>query len=120
RRRQLEIRNGQRGRGRAGEEKKYLAEKEKVDAKVAELIDKSQGFEAQRREAMQGIDKQSLALYERIVENREGLALVPVISNACGGCFMNTPAQVLNKIRMYDELVRCERCARLLYIQEEL
>jgi hypothetical protein len=26
----------------------------------------------------------------------------------------------VNKIKMYDELVRCEMCARLLYLQEDL
>jgi predicted nucleic acid-binding Zn-ribbon protein len=104
----------------AEEEKKYLAEKAKVDAAIAAIQDQAQAFETKRREAMQGIDKEPLALYERIVENRDGLALVPIAGNACGGCFMSTPPQVVNKIRMYDELVRCERCARLLYLQEEM
>ncbi len=104
----------------AEEEKKYLAEKAKVDAAIAAISDQAQAFETQRREAMQGIDKEPLALYELIVENRDGLALVPIVGNSCGGCFMNTPPQVVNKIRMYDELVRCERCARLLYLQEEI
>lgn len=104
----------------AEEEKKYQAEKTKVDAAIAAIQGQAQSFETQRREAMQGIDKQALELYERIVENRDGLALVPIVGNSCGGCFMNTPPQVTNKIRMYDELVRCERCARLLYLQEDM
>ena len=104
----------------AAEEKKYQTEKAKVDAAIAAIQDQAQAFEVKRREAMQGIDKEPLALYERIVENRDGLALVPIVGNSCGGCFMNTPPQIANKIRMYDELVRCERCARLLYLQEEI
>ncbi len=103
-----------------GEEKKYLAEKEKVDAAVQKLTEDSSGLESRRREVMVTVEKEPLALYERIVENRDGVAIVPIVNNACGGCFMHLPAQVINKIKMYDVLVRCEICARLQYLQEDL
>ncbi|MBF0594453.1 MAG: hypothetical protein HQL22_05750 [Candidatus Omnitrophica bacterium] len=103
-----------------GEEKKYLAEKEKVDAEVAKLTEESSGLEARRREVMVAIDKEPLALYERIVENRDGVAIAPIVNNACGGCFMHLPDQVINKIKMYDGLVRCEICSRLQYLAEDL
>ena len=103
-----------------GEEKKYLAEKEKVDAAVQKLTEDSSGMESRRREVMITLDKEPLALYERIVENRDGVAIVPVVNSACGGCFMHMPAQVVNKIKMYDELVRCGICARLQYLEEDL
>ena len=104
----------------AEEEKGYLAEKEKVDQANAQVQLKVDGLGGQRKQATEGIDRETLALYERIVENRDGSALVPILGDACGGCFMHLPPQVLNKIRMYDELVRCEICARLLYIREEI
>jgi uncharacterized protein len=102
------------------EEKAYLAEKEKVDQANAQVQIKVDGLGGERKQAMEGIEGHTLRLYERIVENRDGLALVPIIGSSCGGCFMNTPPQVVNKIKMYDELVRCEMCARLLYLQEDL
>jgi predicted nucleic acid-binding Zn-ribbon protein len=104
----------------AEEEKKYLAEKAKVDVVIAELQDKASALEARRREALIGVDKAMVAVYDRVVENRGGTALVPVVGNACGGCFMHVPPQVINKIKMYDEIVRCEMCARFLYLQEEI
>jgi len=104
----------------AEEEKKYMAEKAKVDAAIDELKDKAEVFEVQRREAVAGIDKNVLSLYERVVENREGNGLVPVVGNACGGCFMNLPPQVTNKLKMHDELVRCEMCARFLYLPDDV
>ena len=103
-----------------GEEKKYLAEKEKVDAAVAKLVQDSSGLESRRREVMVSVDKEPLMLYERIVENRDGVAIVPIVNNACGGCFMHLPDQSINKIRMYDGLMCCEICSRLQYIQEDL
>lgn len=102
------------------EEKIYLAEKEKVDAAIKVLEDKVATFEAQRSQACEGIDKTTLAMYERLVENRMGLAMVPVVNESCGGCFMRQTAQVMNKLKMCDEIVRCETCARIQYLEAEL
>jgi predicted nucleic acid-binding Zn-ribbon protein len=104
----------------AAEEKAYLVEKELVDQANAQVQLKVDGLGGERKQATEGIDRDTLAMYERIVENRDGLALVPIVGNACGGCFMNVPPQVVNKIKMYDELVRCEICARLMYLQEDM
>lgn len=104
----------------AGEEKKYLAEKEQVDAQIVALEDKVNGLAGQRREAAEGIDKNTLAVYERVIDNRGGVALVPVTGMSCGGCFMNVPEQVVNRIKMYEEVVRCEMCARFIYLPEDL
>lgn len=102
------------------EEKKFKVAIEKIEADVARLKADSAGLEALRQDAMQGVDKVPLELYERIVENRDGVAIVPIVNNACGGCFMHLPPQVINKIKMYEDVVRCEVCARLLYLQEDL
>jgi len=105
----------------AEEEKKYLDEKAKVDVIIADLQDKASAIEARRREALTDIDKKILAVYDRVIENRGETALVPVVGgNSCGGCFMHVPPQVINKIKMYEEIVRCEMCARFLYLQEDL
>ena len=48
------------------------------------------------------------------------LAVVAVIKGVCQGCFMNVPPQVVNLIKMYDNLVICEVCQRILYIEDEL
>jgi predicted nucleic acid-binding Zn-ribbon protein len=103
-----------------GEEKIYLAEKEKVDAAIKVLQDKVATFEAQRGQACEGIDKATLAMYERLVENRMGLAMVPVVNESCGGCFMKQTAQMMNRLKMFQEIVRCETCARIQYVEADL
>jgi len=102
------------------EESKYLAEKQKVDALLKDLQDKVATFEAERNVACEGIDAVTLAMYERLVENRMGLAMVPILNDACGGCYMKQTSQMLNKLKMCDEVVRCETCARILYLAGEL
>jgi len=102
------------------EEKIYLAEKEKVDAAIKVLLDKVATFEAERGQACEGIDKVTLAMYERLVENRMGLAMVPVVKESCGGCFMKQTAQMMNQLKKCDAVVRCETCARIQYIEADL
>ncbi|MBF0618628.1 MAG: hypothetical protein HQL19_00500 [Candidatus Omnitrophica bacterium] len=102
------------------EEQKYLAEKNKVDGVINGLKDKVAVVDVRRKEAMAGMDAHTLSVYEKVVENRDGSAVVPLVNNTCGGCFMLQPPQVLNKIRMYTEVVRCDMCTRFLYIEDEL
>ena len=63
------------------------------------------------------MDRPTLNRYERILEKKEGLALVPVKGDACSGCNMVLPPQMINEIQMANRLIACESCARLLYIE---
>ncbi len=60
-----------------------------------------------------------LAQYERILERKDGSALVPVRGDACGGCHMNLPPQLIVEILQNDRLVTCESCARILIISPD-
>jgi hypothetical protein len=49
---------------------------------------------------------------------RDGLALVPLVSDACGGCHRRLPPQVINQVYLKADLVTCESCNRILYFDE--
>jgi len=100
------------------EEKLSLEDKKKVDLRVKEINDRINVLEAQRKQALPEVTPQMLAQYERILQSRDGLAIVSVKDGSCGGCHMLVPAQVINLIRMYERVVTCEVCNRILYIQE--
>jgi len=100
------------------EEKNFASEKKEIQDRVKEIDDQLAVFEAQKKEASSGIDPEMLARYERILSSREGLAIVYVHNNSCGGCNMFVPPQVINLIKMYDHLVTCEMCNRILYIKD--
>ncbi len=63
------------------------------------------------------VDPPILSRYERILENKNGRALVPVKLDACGGCYMLLPPQLINEVHLASRLVTCESCARILYIE---
>ncbi len=102
------------------EEQKYLSQKKEVDDIVRDLEEKVKILQMKRSQILPDVDKSNLNRYERILENKKGLAIVPVKVSSCGGCFMNVPEQVINEIKMHDRLVLCEMCARILYLEDDL
>lgn len=104
----------------AEEEKRFLAKKNEIDDLIKEIQDKLKGMEAKRNQIIPEINPAQLNRYERILENKDGLALVPIKNHCCGGCFMNVPEQVINEMKMHDRFISCEMCARLLYLEDDL
>ena len=104
----------------AEEEKKTNAEKQELNERDKEIEDKLRQLQAQREQVVKQINGKILSKYERILANRDYLAIAKVKDNACQGCFMQVSPQVINLIKMYNNLVICEVCQRILFIEDEL
>jgi len=68
--------------------------------------------------AVEIVSEKDAATYERVLASREGLALVPLVNDSCGGCHMVQPPQVVNEVSLKATLVTCENCNRILYVDE--
>ena len=67
------------------------------------------------------IEPRLLTAYKRIRKNaHNGLAVVPVERDACGGCFNKIPPQRQLDIRMHKKIIVCEYCGRILIDDEIL
>ena len=67
------------------------------------------------------IEERLLTAYRRIRANaRNGLAVVPVQRDACGGCFNQIPPQRQLDIRSRKKIIVCEYCGRILVDDEIL
>lgn len=72
-------------------------------------------MQAQAENARAKIDERLLSAYDRIRRNvRNGLAVVTVKRDACGGCFNRIPPQRQLDIRMSKKIIVCEYCGRIL------
>ncbi|HKL66544.1 MAG TPA: C4-type zinc ribbon domain-containing protein [Bacteroidales bacterium] len=61
------------------------------------------------------IEERLLSAYRRIRQNaRNGLAVVPVQRDACGGCFNQIPPQRQLDIKSRKKIIVCEYCGRIL------
>lgn len=101
------------------EEKLFLEQKKKIEERVKEIDQRLAQLEARRSQAVSSIDPKILARYDRILASRDGLAIVIVKKDSCGGCNMLVPPQVINLIKMYERVITCEVCNRMLCIGDE-
>ncbi len=67
------------------------------------------------KEAKEKVDPRLLVAYERIRGSyRNGLAVVPILRDSCGGCFNVIPPQRQSEIRQHKKIIVCEHCGRIL------
>ncbi len=101
-----------------GEEKVFLEQKNKVDDRIKEINDRLAQLEAHRKQASVDIAPEVLAQYDRILDGRGGLAIVSIKNGSCGGCNLSMPPQVTNLVKMYEHIITCEMCNRMLYLDD--
>ncbi|MCG9898461.1 MAG: C4-type zinc ribbon domain-containing protein [Hydrotalea sp.] len=103
--------------------KKLIATKDGVLKHKKEELERIQSDTAIEEEqlakqieaARSGIEERLLYSYDRIRKNyRNGLSVVPVERDACGGCFNAIPPQKQSEIRMHKKIMVCESCGRIL------
>ncbi|MFH2096116.1 MAG: C4-type zinc ribbon domain-containing protein [Bacteroidota bacterium] len=88
-------------------------------SELEEIIDETQKEEEDllknSAEISRIIEKRLLTAYRRIRKNaRNGLAVVPIERDACGGCFNKIPPQRQLDIRSRKKIIVCEYCGRVL------
>jgi predicted nucleic acid-binding Zn-ribbon protein len=97
-------------RSKKAELNSIIAETEKEET---ELLEKVKEYE-------KNIDSRMLASFYKIRKSmRNGLAVVKVDRNACGGCFNKISPQRQLDIRLHKKIIACEFCGRIL-IDEEI
>ena len=93
----------------------YKAKKEELDSIEAETAQQVADLTAKAEKAKEPIDERLLVAYNRIRKNvHNGLAVVTVTRDACGGCFNRIPPQRQVDIRQGKKLIVCEYCGRIL------
>lgn len=72
-------------------------------------------YSKEAESARNEVDERLLHSYERIRKNfRNGLAIVPIERDSCGGCFHAIPPQKQSEIKLHKKIMVCENCGRIL------
>ena len=103
-------------------EAKQEAKQKDLDAKKVELqgiIEKTEAEENRLRtksmKGREGIEDRLLKAYDKTRRTyRNGLAVVTVERNSCGGCFNHVPPQIQLEIGVHKKIIACEHCGRIL------
>jgi predicted nucleic acid-binding Zn-ribbon protein len=99
-----------------GERRNDLDKKRtELDGIVAETEQEEKQLIKEAEKASKKIEARLLGAYHRIRGNaRNGLAVVSVQRDACGGCFNHIPPQLQMDIRLRKKITVCEHCGRIL------
>ncbi len=86
-----------------------------LTAIISETKQQEEDFKAKIKEIEPSIDEYTLNAFKRIRKNaRNGLGIVTVQRNACGGCFNRIPPQRQLEIKMHKKVIVCEYCGRIM------
>ena len=100
-----------------------IAEKEEVlslkQKELKRIIDETEKEEKEllinRQKSADAVESRLLLAYTKI---RNGLAVVPVERDSCGGCFNVVPPQRQSEIRLRKKMIICEHCGRIIVDSE--
>jgi uncharacterized protein len=103
-------------------QQRFESKQKDLDTKkleLADIIEKTEKEETdlikQSDAAKKHLDERLLKAYSKIRENyRNGLAVVKVERDSCGGCYNKIPPQIQLEIGMHKKIVACEHCGRIL------
>lgn len=89
--------------------------KEELDEIMQETRDEEEKLKNKASELEVTIEPRLLSSFKRIRKNsRNGLGIVYVQRDACGGCFNKIPPQRQLDIKMHKKVIVCEYCGRIM------
>jgi len=98
-----------------GRKKDLELKKSELDSITKETQKEEDDLVLKSEKISNDIEERLLSAYKRIRGNaRNGLAVVAVERDACGGCFNKIPPQRQLDIRMRNRISVCEYCGRIL------
>jgi len=99
------------------------AQKEVVEgweARKAELLKIVHDLSAKAKKIEAEVQPKQRARFMRLLESKQGKALSAVVDGSCSLCHFALRPHLQQRVRRSDELIDCEHCHRILYVEEVL
>ncbi len=111
------------------------AEKAKSQESVVTTEEALKAFDAHSKEEREGLQSgreafigkvatAAMDMFNRVAQRHEGEAMAPVVKLrpkrdewSCGGCNMKVTLEVINALQTRDEIILCNVCGRILYLE---
>ena len=98
-------------------DKQHILEEKKGELAeiVAETKQEEENLRIEAKQLEPQIDDRTLTAFKRIRQNaRNGLGIVTIQRDACGGCYNRIPPQKQLEIKMHKKVIVSEYCCRIL------
>jgi predicted nucleic acid-binding Zn-ribbon protein len=102
------------------EEANAQKNKDEINLEAKEIEVELLRLNENRNSITPGIEKQVISRYEKILKNKDGLAIAHIKDNSCNGCHMNLPPQVISDVKLREDIIVCGNCLRILYIEDNV
>ena len=100
---------------KADREKGLVMKRSELESIMAETREEEENLKEKAFELEKKIEPRLLLSFKRIRNGaRNGLGIVYVQRDACGGCFNKIPPQRQLDIKMHKKIIPCEYCGRIL------
>lgn len=100
------------------EQKKIDKEKEEIKAEERKIDSRLNELRAKRLDLVKSLDVSIMKRYDKILHSRGKYAVSKVNGEFCGICNMRLRPQVINEVKMLKDVITCESCSRILYVEE--
>jgi uncharacterized protein len=97
------------------QEEELKVEQAKNDNEKQSKEDILKSLKSEEAKVTPGMNEEILFKFERIIRNKSGLGIVPVLNGICTGCHMILPGQFVNDVRKGEEILFCPYCSRILF-----
>ena len=91
-----------------------------LDERKKNIDSELDALDEERDEFVSKINKKMVAHYERLLDTKEGKAIVGVDHGSCGGCHMKLQTQEIVNAKSGREMATCTNCGRLIYYTREM
>lgn len=99
----------------ANKETNLAGKKSELEKIISETEKEENHYNDAAGKARTQTEERLLSAYDRIRNNyRNGLAVVPIERDSCGGCFHAIPPQKQSEIKLRKKIMVCENCGRIL------
>ena len=99
------------------EDNRHILEqkRQELDEIISETRQQEDELRQKAKDLEPMVDRYTLEAFKRIRKNaRNGLGIVTVQRDACGGCFNRIPPQRQLEIKMHKKVIVCEYCGRIM------
>jgi len=97
-----------------------VSRQEDISGELSELATELEKGDKARSKMIGELPPRIQSRYQRLLQHRQGIAVVEARKSTCLGCNMQLPAQFFNQLlRGGEEFHFCPHCSRLLFIRPE-
>ncbi len=89
----------------------------KFDKELAKNKREFNKLSKQRKAVFEEVSPRLAAVYNRLItRSRDGIGVAEVVEGSCSACFMKLRKQLIVQLKTTDEIMTCENCTRILYV----